>query len=44
MIRATFVLGTLLSASVAASTLTANIETPNGLLATAERQSLLTFK
>jgi len=44
MIRASFVLGTLLSASVAASTLTANIETPNGLLVEVERQSFLTFK
>lgn len=44
MIRASFVLGTLLSASVAASTLSANIETPSGLLVKVERESFLTFK
>ncbi|MEK9694245.1 MAG: hypothetical protein VW270_00695 [Candidatus Poseidoniales archaeon] len=44
MIRASFVLGTLLSASVAASTLTATLETPKGLTVQAAVKSNLLYE
>jgi len=44
MIRASFVLGTLLSASVAASTLTATLETPKGLTVQAAVKSKLLYE